>query len=166
MDWWHELLLKLENLDSTCGSLATASAASHQIFQSPCPVRRSVLLRDIIITWKEVRKTFSLPFLLFKHMPLWGHPESPYETSQPKNGTFQDKGIRLSRHLIHPEEKRGLMLQEVIEQYSLPKYCYFKSMQLLTFCRSRLKDFSVEEANPSFDEMASISPGRYGVSAL
>lgn len=60
----------------------------------PAQIKRSVTLWDTIIAWREVRKAYGLPFLLPKHMPLWGHPEYSQDNNYPLyNRPLKEKGI-------------------------------------------------------------------------
>lgn len=88
------------------------------------------------------------------------------KTQSQKFLNFRIRGYGWQHTTIHPEEKRWLMPQEMVSRYLLPKSCYFKSIQILTFCRSRLKDLSVEGVKTCFDEVASLLPGSYGISNL
>lgn len=80
----------------------------------PLRLQNSILLRDTIVTWKATRKIFGLPFLMSKHVP-----ESSYVDNIPQNKKLQDKGVHVTKHIMHPEDKRGLSPME-IEKSSLP----------------------------------------------
>lgn len=71
-------------------------------------MKSSVLLRDSIIAWKELRKHYKLPFFMLKGMPLWGHPEFTQGRKSPLGKVLQQKGILVAGHLMHPETKRWL----------------------------------------------------------
>lgn len=114
------------------------------------------MLRDTIVAWKEVTKAFSLPFLLSKYMLLWGHPEFPHNN----NLNLYYKGIFLAKHAMHLEDKRLMFPEEVMELYALPRTSHFKIMQILSLCRSRLR----EGTNNLFDALLDILSGEYGVS--
>lgn len=43
----------------------------------PPPVKKSVVLWDTIIDWREFRKSLGLPYLTSKWMPLWSLPDFP-----------------------------------------------------------------------------------------
>lgn len=58
------------------------------------------------------------------------------------------------------------MPREVLRKYSLPQSGYFKIMQMLAFCRGRLKDLSAEEVPNKFDEWLTPKSGQYGVTYL
>lgn len=56
--------------------------------------------------------------------------------------------------------------RELFARYSLPDRFYFKSMQLLSFCKARLKDLTVVGTATLFDDLLSTRPGEYGVSSF
>lgn len=123
----------------------------------PTHVKHSVTLRDTIVAWKEVRKAFGLPFLLSKYMPLWGHPE--YSRDNNYDLYYADlraKGIRLASHIMHPEEKRWLSVQEILDRFSLPEKHSFKVTQLFSLCRSRLRDLSQEAGKNALDSLLDL----------
>lgn len=132
----------------------------------PKLVRSSVLLRDTIVTWKELRKILGLPFCVSKLMPLWGHPEFGVGVGSNSGQALKQKGILTAQHLIHPDEGRWLRATEVIERYSLPATQFLAVAQIIHFCRARLLDLSREASINSFDEILNKSSQDHGISCL
>lgn len=160
---WHAFL-DMSWIGSTAPEVTQTGFWSHtKLSKMPATIKGSVLLRDTIVTWKAVRKAFSLPFLLSKHMPIWGHPETSFENNLPHNAVFQDRGVQTVAHLVCPEEKRWYTSVEVLQKYALPSHCHFKIMQILAFCRSRLRDLTEERENNKSDECLAFQPGYYGL---
>lgn len=56
--------------------------------------------------------------------------------------------------------------KEQLMQYSLTKGYYLKTLQLLKFCKARLKNMSVEKSNTVFNYLLYFRPGNYGLSFL
>lgn len=124
-----------------------------RLSKMPATVRGSILLRDTIATWKEVGD-------------IWGHTESSFENNLPHNPNFQSRGLLTVAHLMHMEEKKWFTSAEALQKYALPSQCHFKTMQILTFCKARLRDLTEEGGNNKFNECLSIQPGHYGLSVL
>lgn len=97
-------------LESKLASPWPLTSLLHTDFSAlPQRIKSSVTLRDTIISWKEVCKAFGLPFLLFKHMPLWGHSEfSKNNNHNIYYDTLRDKRLYLAEHFMHMEEKQWL----------------------------------------------------------
>lgn len=100
-------------------------------------------------------------------MPLWGNPQSPQSVnSNIYNKALQDKGLLQVKQVIRSETGKWLSPNEIMDQYSLPKTSFFTILQILSFCKSRLKDPAREGVANPFNHILSISPGAYGVSRL
>lgn len=66
----------------------------------PHMAKTSVLLRDNIITPKEIRKKLVLPHLVSKNMPLWSHPEFPQGQESPMFQMLRSRNLKAGQ-LFH-----------------------------------------------------------------
>lgn len=169
LDWVHEVNCYSNwDLESSLAAPWSLLSLLHTgVASLPTGIKGSLTLRDTIIAWREVRKLHNLPLLISKHMPLWGLPQSPPNlNSSHCRGELTEKGVSRVRHVIHSEMDRWLSPGEVINRYSLPKTVFFTVSQILSFCRSRLRDPAPERTANPFDDLLTIAPGYYGISRL
>lgn len=134
--------------------------------QLPRFIKSSVLLRDTIVTWKEIRKLMQLPFSISKLMPLWGHPEFPLGVGPRKGVLLRHKGILVAGHLMHSDRGKWLKVEEIMHNFTLPASKFLEVAQLHHFCTSRLVDLSVEVTVNKFDELLQYTSQGHGISSL
>lgn len=169
LDWYHGTnCFSNWALEASLAHPWSLLALLHtKVSSLPKDVKWSLTLRDTVIAWREVRKIYGLPVLVSKYMPLWGHPQSPPNVNSSFcNQELLNKGISRVQHIIHRDLKRWMTPDELIAQYSLSSNSYYTLMQVISFCKSRLRNPTPECTAHQFDDLLSISPGYYGISRL
>lgn len=64
---------------------------------------------------------------------------------------------------MHKEDKRWLSPKQIMDLYNLPITCPFKILQVLSICKSRLRDLSREGAATVFDDRVAMPGKSYGL---
>lgn len=102
----------------------------------PPHLKTSVLLRDTVITWRDVRKLLGLPSNVSRHLKIQGNPMFLPSTLHEAFNQWKTRGLTNITSIYQDKPGKFKPFQTLVREFSLPPTHIFFYHQLIDYLRS------------------------------
>lgn len=130
----------------------------------PCHLKTSILFRDTVIAWREVRKLLGLPSSISKYLTIQGNPMFIPSTLHNAYTQWQSRGLTKIISMYQDKPCSFKPYQSLMREFSLPTTHGFYYHQLTDFLRTCCAPDS-DPFKPSFIDNI-IQSKEYSISTI